>query len=759
MRLHEAGAAREEGKQQASSDAVWIEPYDPAIALTPQELQERQAQRGKLAMMKSQRAQAIARESEALAAEKRAYARALGRAASSNAIDMLRQERSAASERARQERWEQGERSSASQSHVPTGGGDATGEGGAGVGLGDDEAATSAPPHAVDISGWLEGNHETRRRDEEEEPDVYVRAARRTAGPPPSPRAAGGGPMLGGGHGALSARSQSHSQSRSHAGGASAAPSLIDSLYRGEPVRAFSVSAVDGATRAAERGRAAASARARAAKEELLRVEQARERKNHARILGSAASSLAIDQLRKQARASSPDGFRLSSSSRCASPDASRRSALAVDDDDSTILGASPDGKLIREGRPPPSMSGEERYEAFMTESSKRGFGSSASTQRGASPAREGGGGGSPPRRAASPARPLSPRLLRTTEATRRNLAEARRMRDESARRREDSRASVPFRGAGYVGRASVCAATPSSSHGPGALAAMHSALTDGLTPAEVYVRVAAQLPNPRHRPHYHPDDPTVSTASAGGGGRAASGAGVRSVASSHPSDVYFSTPVEAPRMRPTDAARLLQAASRGLLVRSRTRYFKAASAVQSASRGFIARRHAAVQLKHARSHNRLAAMSRGMSPNNSSARSSAPQGSMAVPGSPAPPRGKWAAAGGPVLALPAQRPKHAAPHASPRNRPAHDVQREAMEKRKEEASTRQREAFVGVPSSSKPQFDQVRSRVDTRWNHPPSRGPTADEDEELLRASGVPLPGSNQPAEDEEGDVDVSDR
>ena len=100
VRLREAGGARAEGLRPTRADESWNEPYDPAMALTPHELAERQAQRSKLALLRSQREQAIAREAAALRAEKRAYANALGRAASSQAIESLRQERSAASERA-----------------------------------------------------------------------------------------------------------------------------------------------------------------------------------------------------------------------------------------------------------------------------------------------------------------------------------------------------------------------------------------------------------------------------------------------------------------------------------------------------------------------------------------------------------------------------------------------------------------------------------------------------------------------------------
>ena len=115
--LREAAAARAEGLHASSAakdDDGWFEPFEPAIGLTPQELEERQAQRGKLAMLRSQREQAVTRETEALAREKRMYARALGKAASHQAIDQLRTERSC-------QRSSSAAANGSSPRHVPSG--------------------------------------------------------------------------------------------------------------------------------------------------------------------------------------------------------------------------------------------------------------------------------------------------------------------------------------------------------------------------------------------------------------------------------------------------------------------------------------------------------------------------------------------------------------------------------------------------------------------------------------------------------------
>ena len=77
--LRDQANSRAEGLRVASKvDREDTSSDVPAIGLTPTELAERQAKRGKLAMMRVAREQAIAKEGTALVAEKRAYARALG---------------------------------------------------------------------------------------------------------------------------------------------------------------------------------------------------------------------------------------------------------------------------------------------------------------------------------------------------------------------------------------------------------------------------------------------------------------------------------------------------------------------------------------------------------------------------------------------------------------------------------------------------------------------------------------------------------
>ena len=90
--LRDQANSRAEGLRVASKvDREDTSSDVPAIGLTPTELAERQAKRGKLAMMRVAREQAIAKEGTALVAEKRAYARALGKAASSQALSQIKQ--------------------------------------------------------------------------------------------------------------------------------------------------------------------------------------------------------------------------------------------------------------------------------------------------------------------------------------------------------------------------------------------------------------------------------------------------------------------------------------------------------------------------------------------------------------------------------------------------------------------------------------------------------------------------------------------
>ena len=87
-RLCESSAARYHGR---NADALLDvgNSKDRRPGITPQELAERQLQRGNLALARAAKERALSQESAALKREKMAYARALGAAASSKAIDQI----------------------------------------------------------------------------------------------------------------------------------------------------------------------------------------------------------------------------------------------------------------------------------------------------------------------------------------------------------------------------------------------------------------------------------------------------------------------------------------------------------------------------------------------------------------------------------------------------------------------------------------------------------------------------------------------
>lgn len=739
--LRETVAARAEGlhRTTADGDEGWFEPFEPAIGLTPQELEERQAERGKLAMLRSQREQAVARENAALQREKRMYARALGKAASSQAIDLLKSERghlqrssSAAangspSPHVRSRRWDLNEgRASALM---------ASREQQAQQRQMLDHLEASDDPS--EEGRWSDGRSEvgaqmaeTNGRLEEMKGQLQATSDRlmgeegRQAQRPHSAASGGGssvgGPLLGGGASALgmspsgiSMRSCQSAASGLSAGALSQsinAPPTIEKLHRGEPLAAPPPSHELLLDRALERGRAATERRKREAAEARRLKEEQRLRKEHAKMLGGAASGYAIEQLKRIA-AQSPSRQQSALSASPADFDdlggldaaAAARSAAAKESRDgskSPVGGAdeATDAGSAAAKAAGGTPSGSERHAAFLEEQKKQAARMRASASANISGTRRVSAFGRSIRetpRSSSPTpkpRPLSPRLQAMTERFYSSTTESARRAAEvsSELRSEVRRQSSPGRRPGaqpLVG---------------GPLAASH-ALAEGLSPAEVYMRLAqgAGLP-PGHGPP-----------SAQGGGGTGGVTPRRGDASPRARRGAPARPAPQPEMTVTDAVMLIQRRTRGVLGRRKGLEQRAAHALQRVARRWIARRRRAKARRKGENRTRLYAGTNGP-----------PQAAL---------RGKWAERSVPVSSLPAQRSKAGPP--SPRGRPTHQKlydnaseQQERLRQIKQEQSERDERAHVTTCTFSPAQltrskkYENVKPRIDSSWSKPSTR-------------------------------------
>ena len=343
---------------QTAEEEGWLETsMEPAVGLTPDELHERQEQRGRLALLHANREREVKQESAALVREKRAYARALGKAASRQAIEQLQVERSTAplysmmrssstgmlrsgsSMRAAAARsprggmrgggslrpWKGAEEAEDGESSVSDGDGanaslahppprwaqplapgelpleeplmrNAAQAGGDGSAAPSADAAGAAE-RAVAMQTW--------RLDPTgaEEGGRQPRAPLRSCGD----AALNGGCHRAGMQGSVASEGAyvgSGRQSASSEGWHTSRLSTLgefERLYRGEPLGGSAPPRGQQLQVALERGRAAKARITRLAQAEQSRQEEARRRKEHARVLGGAASLFAIEQLRQSA--------------------------------------------------------------------------------------------------------------------------------------------------------------------------------------------------------------------------------------------------------------------------------------------------------------------------------------------------------------------------------------------------------------------------------------------------------------------------
>ena len=451
-------------------------------------------------------------------------------------------------------------------------------------------------------------------------------------------------------------------------------------------------------------------------------------RKQHARMLGGAASGFAIEQLKRAA-----SGDRAASPARGGGQQQQQPSGGGPPptggEEDGNATGGSPthgegEGSTEGGGGVPVKggVSGSERHAAWLKQQQHSvrprtgiagvagtplGFASSAARDTSPLPQAR-------TARAASPARALSPRLqamtcrlsLASTEASRRAQEVSREMREQTAYTRSASPRRLQVGGTER--------AAPARALVGGPLAASH-ALAEGLSPAEVYMRLASGEGKP----------PAAAAAAARfGGGRGGGGAGGMSPRGGRGGRAGQSG--EAGRgggggadeaggarseMNVTDAAKAIQRRTRGLLGRKKGMEEKAAYCLQRVLRRWIARRRRAKLIKQSKNRSRLY----GGAP---------PQASL---------RGKWAEKSVPTLALPVQKYKGGMP--SPKGRPPHQRLHEhagerdgKLKARQQEASEREERAHIATcvftPStaSSQRKFQDVKPRIDSRWVAPPQR-------------------------------------
>lgn len=642
LTLRETASARLEGLEQydAASSLGWFESFEPAVGLTPQELIERQNQRGKLAMLRLEREKEIARESVALKREKMAYARALGAAASSQAIEQMCQDK----------------RRSASSSALVS-------------------SSSSSEPSSSTSSIASTSSRGP-------EPLLARRAALDDDIEPPLPYASSGliqgtrptSPMTG--------RLAAGRSIGSLAVGAVVSPEC-EKLHRGEPLVSPPSPTVQ-LERALERGKAAAQRRAREEADAMRNAAEQRQQRERARMLGSAASALAIEQMRQQAKVDGP---------------------------------------------PSPALPRKRAARAAFGSSSARCV-TAASSE---------------PRRAPSPARPVSPRLLRPTEAWRRSSEEQRAQREGGNSGSTPRGRGRPLWGSSQAARllanASQSAApttvpfdcTPApSSHANGIPPPRDTDLIQPPSPAEVYRSIAQQAQAARRQHRSGAQLPPAMRAAS----RAAANALVQASA----------VPMYAPT--PSAAALTLQSGYRGMLGRVRARRERAARLAQRLVRGFMARSRAQRAKDRARLYSQTRSnlhWSRRM-PNNPTEAALAGRtngsstGNMKADAPPGPGGGVQPTAKGrwgdrmPVSRLPVSKSLTMAP-ASPTRRPAHqrlhmqaNERQERQRQRLGEKSEREELEHVATCTFSpmtngrEGRFKNVPSRIDTGVKKTPTR-------------------------------------
>ena len=385
--------------------------------------------------------------------------------------------------------------------------------------------------------------------------------------------------------------------------------------------------------------------------------------------------------------------------------------------------------------------SGQERHAAYVAEQHQRqlsprrrvGFGSASARLLPPSAA---------PRRAPSPSRPLSPRLLRPTASSARACEVAKDLRASAMASAVDAPAgaSIGFTSsAARFSSSSGChfsgpdaaAAGPGSGArpvGPGArakplplnalsaVAAAH-ALSSGLTPAELYMKLAQQ-------PSAAAVEETLALLqrdAAASGGASVGRAGMRSLdgrARGAPPTV-------------SEASCTIQTYGRGLVSRRLRQRLRAARALQAIVRGFVARRRHVRARREAQARDaRYERLER-----------------LASPRAPLPPaaasaqRGKWAERDA-IRKLPVARLRGAPP--SPNGRPAHQRLHEHASERDERrkavlAEQSEREERARQPSSTG-RVHNVPSRVDSHWVDPRSTRPPSPRNRSARSEEGEPM-------------------
>jgi len=633
-RLSEAAAARTTGLD-ADASLSWFDSCDPAVGLTPQELIERQAQRGKLAQLRLERERAVARESAALKREKAAYARALGAAASLRAVEQMRQDRGLASGMSMLSEDSRAVLSACSvqydgESGAAGCGSSSGGGGGSGSAPGQGFTRPLSGVRWAEVAAQADDKRPVRPTwdEERDELDSVESAGERW-------RVASATHGDDSGAGASSARNASSWSLTSAVSSARiAAPPEIEKLHRGEPIVMPTPSAHTQLERALERGRAAMQRQLLETERAARDAENARTHRHVAREMGKAASMYAIEQIRQHQPAAKPATHK---------PPTKEAPAGQGEGDSATTAtgesGAAPPSAETPSGAASGATSGM-GSSPTLTTGAGAGAGAHANSPRAHRP-RAGFGSSSArcpgsdhwcahttvqsqptPKRPVSPARPLSPRLMRPTASLKAHLAElpgtsgsfigtvvgappafgtsASRtcLKGDHATSGGASSATT-LRSATTVSSCSPRAAwrpagasTGGRTGGTGALTALHDLAPD-LSPIDRYHTLAMKA--------------RQSAVSSGRPGSAASPA-ARAAAKAAAKALLQATGATAwtgGTMRypptPSAAASLIQSGYRGMKSREVARRHKAARLVQKRIRVFLARRRRARMLRNSK--------------------------------------------------------------------------------------------------------------------------------------------------------------
>ena len=650
-RLSEAAAARTTGLD-ADESLSWFDSCDPAVGLTPQELIERQAQRGKLAQLRLERERAVAREGAALKREKAAYARALGAAASLRAVEQMRQDRGFASGMSMLSEDSRAVLSACSIQYDGESGASGCGSssgGGGGIGSAPGQGFTRP------LSGvrWAEvGAQADDKRpvrpawddkrpvrptwdEERDELDSVESAGERW-------RAASATHGDNSGAGASSARNASSWALTSAVSSARiAAPPQIEKLHRGEPIVMPTPSAHTQLERALERGRAAMQRQLLETEKAARDAENARTHRHVAREMGQAASMYAIEQIRQHQPSAKPATHK--------PPTKEAPAGQGEGDSATTATGASEAAPSSE--TPKGAVSGATSgmgSSPTLTTGAGAGAGAHANSPRAHRP-RAGFGSSSArcpgsdhwcahttaqsqptPKRPVSPARPLSPRLMRPTASLKAHLAElpgtsgsfigtvvgAPPAFGTSASRtclkgdNTTSGAVLSTTSGGASSATTLRSATPASSGSPRAAWRPAGASTGGRTGGTGALTALHELaPDlaPIDRYHTLAMKARQSAVSSGRPGSAASPA-ARAAAKAAAKALLQATGATAwtgGAMRypptPSAAASLIQSGYRGMKSREVARRQKAARLVQKRIRVFLARRRRARMLRNSK--------------------------------------------------------------------------------------------------------------------------------------------------------------